>query len=178
MEPPTITIDEHAILRPWREEDIEHIPHIGNDERIADNLGENFPHPYTKEKAADWIDHCKEQYDDADSKDRTWCIEIDGKPAGGLGLEKFQYDHCMIGYWLGPEHWGKGHMTRIAQRAIQYAFEEAGVVKVWAGVYDHNPASGRVLEKLGFHKEATLEKHYKRRNGELVDEHRYAKFSQ
>ncbi|KNG95249.1 GNAT family N-acetyltransferase [Pseudaestuariivita atlantica] len=56
-----------------------------------------------------------------------------------------------IGYWLARRAWGQGITTRAARLMLRAYFErtkDAGEVS--ACVFEGNPASVRVLEKLGF----------------------------
>lgn len=56
-------------------------------------------------------------------------------------------DGCReIGYWVDPQHWGRG----IASRALRLFLEEVGERPLRAHVVRHNVASIRVLEKAGF----------------------------
>lgn len=55
-----------------------------------------------------------------------------------------------MGYMLAPAHWGKGFATEIGRAAVDLAFERHDWPKLSACVFSDNPASGRVLEKLGF----------------------------
>ena len=59
-------------------------------------------------------------------------------------------DECELGYWLGVPYWGHGLMTEAAKEIIRHAFEECGMMKVWASYYDGNNRSKRVQEKCGF----------------------------
>jgi len=54
-----------------------------------------------------------------------------------------------FGYWYAPFFWGKGYATE-AGRAFLDAAAAAGARSFHAGYFTHNPASRRVLEKLGF----------------------------
>ena len=64
-----------------------------------------------------------------------------------------------MGYFILPEYWGLGIVTEAACRVIQFAFEEAGVVKIEIGCNKENIGSERVMQKLGLIKEAELKKH-------------------
>ena len=63
---------------------------------------------------------------------------------------------------MGVPFWGRGYAPEAAGAVLQYAFEELGLNRVWAQHFTRNPASGRVLEKLGFQREGTLRGHQKR----------------
>jgi len=56
-----------------------------------------------------------------------------------------------LGYWLAPSHWGQGIMTRAAALALDSYFRGTEADLVVSGCFDDNPASHRVLGKLGFH---------------------------
>ncbi|WP_170067093.1 GNAT family N-acetyltransferase [Roseovarius confluentis] len=65
---------------------------------------------------------------------------------GYLGLSP----EVKIGYMFGKSHWGRGLATEIGVAAVAYAFDKFGWESLEACVFADNPASGRVLEKLGF----------------------------
>jgi RimJ/RimL family protein N-acetyltransferase len=54
-----------------------------------------------------------------------------------------------LGYWVAPAFWGKGYASE-AGRALLDAAIFLGARSFHAGYFAHNPASARVLEKLGF----------------------------
>ena len=55
-----------------------------------------------------------------------------------------------LGYYLAPTHWGFGLATEASRAILDYGFDVAGFASVTAGHFVKNPASGRVLGKLGF----------------------------
>ena len=55
-----------------------------------------------------------------------------------------------LGYWIGRPFWGRGYGTEAVALLVDHAFERHAGRHVGAGVFDDNPASRRVLEKLGF----------------------------
>jgi RimJ/RimL family protein N-acetyltransferase len=55
-----------------------------------------------------------------------------------------------LGYWLGRPHWGRGYATEALAALVAYAFAHYPAERIGAGVFTDNPASRRVLEKLGF----------------------------
>ena len=61
-----------------------------------------------------------------------------------------------LGYLLGPEARGRGVATRALALLVAYAFAELGMARIQALVHPDNPASGRVLERLGFRREGLL----------------------
>lgn len=55
-----------------------------------------------------------------------------------------------VGYWIARDQWGRGFATEACEVFIEYAFETVNLNKLEATHLLGNPASGRVLEKLGF----------------------------
>ncbi|MEL7153646.1 MAG: GNAT family N-acetyltransferase [Pseudomonadota bacterium] len=55
-----------------------------------------------------------------------------------------------LGYWLGKAHWGQGYMTEAATALINAYFATAKSKQIISGVFNDNPGSQAVLEKLGF----------------------------
>jgi RimJ/RimL family protein N-acetyltransferase len=55
-----------------------------------------------------------------------------------------------LGYWLDRAAWGCGYAFEAAHAVTRFAFEDVGLTCLKAGHADDNPASGRILTKLGF----------------------------
>ena len=55
-----------------------------------------------------------------------------------------------LGYWLTPAAWGRGYATEAGRAVVDIARDTLGLRQVAARHYCDNPASGRVLAKLGF----------------------------
>ena len=66
-------------------------------------------------------------------------------------------DMLEIGYWVAKPFWGKGYATIAGQMIMVAAKDYLGVKRLKAGVFADNPASLRVLEKLGFEKSGPVE---------------------
>lgn len=79
-------------------------------------------------------------------------LERDGSRAtlvGGIGLSDHDGDGAELGYWLTPCAWGRGLATEAGLAVIAIA-RTLGHRRLLARHYADNPASGRVLAKLGF----------------------------
>ncbi len=63
-----------------------------------------------------------------------------------------------VTYCIGSAWWGLGIVTEALKEVIRYLFEEIRVNRIEAGYDVNNPASGRVLEKVGMQKEGVLRK--------------------
>ena len=55
-----------------------------------------------------------------------------------------------IGYWLGKPYWGQGFDTEASAAMVAYAFDEGGLDYLTIGHFADNPASARIITKLGF----------------------------
>jgi [ribosomal protein S5]-alanine N-acetyltransferase len=70
---------------------------------------------------------------------------------GGVLLGAFRNAH--LGYWIDREHQGQGLTTEAVRTATGFAFATAGLHRVQAAVMPRNPASHRVLAKVGYRQE-------------------------
>jgi len=145
---------------------------IANNEKVAVNLRDAFPSPYSVEDARKFISMClgQEPY-------QVFAIEYQGEYVGNVGLHR-QNDvyrkTAELGYFIGEAYWHKGITPRAVNLICEYGFRELDVIKIFSGVFSFNTASQRVLEKCGFEREAVL-KNAVIKNGKIWDEIRYAK---
>jgi ribosomal-protein-alanine N-acetyltransferase len=160
-------------LRNWRPEDAPALQHLANNPKIAANLYNRFPSPYTIEDAEFFIGINADQ-----NPAKSFVIEIDSEFTGTIGIT-FRDDvfsrSPLFGYWLGEPYWGLGIMSEAARLFVQYAFETFDIISLQAGVFHWNPASMRVLEKAGFTKQGVL-KGTVFKLGQIIDEHIYVAY--
>jgi RimJ/RimL family protein N-acetyltransferase len=89
----------------------------------------------------------------------VFAIEVDGEASGGIGLVRgrdIELRSAEIGYWLGEGYWGRGIATAAVRAITARAFEETDLCRLYGWVFAWNPASMRVLENAGYHREGTL----------------------
>lgn len=135
-------------LRPWREEDTEALIWAADDVRVATEMREGFPSPFTIVEARTWIGNTKDQRVIFD-----FAVEVGGEAAGGVSLRIGDGDHRDFGeitFWLGHDHWGKGIATEAVGAATMYAVTRFDLQRVYALVFAENIGAGRVLEKNGY----------------------------
>ena len=78
-----------------------------------------------------------------------------------------------IGYTLAPDFWGQGLAFEAVQAVLEYVFDTLHIHRVMAYAAVQNQASWKLLERLGFRREAhTLESY--RIHGVWHDEYLYA----
>ena len=100
-----------------------------------------------------------------------FAIELDGAAVGGIGAragEGIFVRTAHFGYWLGEAYWGKGVMTAAGRAMLEYLKADARFARLEAPVFEWNPSSMRVLEKLGFERVAVLRKSVTK-DGQLID---------
>ena len=69
---------------------------------------------------------------------------------GGMGIHPEAEVGHEFGYWLTPSAWGRGYATEAGRAVVAIARHALGLKRLYAGHFIDNPASGRVLTKLGF----------------------------
>ncbi len=158
---------EGIVLRRFRRDDVPALVRYANDPRIAANLRDAFPHPYTEADARAWLGSA-----DDDGDELSLALATPAEVIGGIGLKRevdVQRASREIGYWVGAPFWGRGIATAAVRRLTDWAFAQLEVQRVWGGVYSSNPASCRVLEKAGYLYEGTL-RHSVTKRGRLLDQ--------
>jgi len=159
-------------VRSWRRSDLDALLRHANNPRIASNLRDQFPYPYTRRAGIDYLDFVRDQ-----APERSFAIQYEGEAIGGLGFQigaDIARVSAEIGYWLGETYWGRGFATRAVDAASEWAFGEYKLTRIFALVFSHNLASVRVLEKAGFEKEGVLRRSAIK-NGVVLDQLIYAR---
>ena len=125
-----------------------------------------FPHPYTEADADHWLQVASER-----GRSVHLAIEVNGTVAGGIGAiarEGIAEATADFGYWLGEAFWGQGIATVAARAMVQHLMSTVQFARLEAPVFAWNPASMRVLEKVGFAREGVLRKSVSK-DGALID---------
>jgi [ribosomal protein S5]-alanine N-acetyltransferase len=106
-----------------------------------------FPERPSDEQVRQWVEG-------------TWGVwERDsGELVGGCTLF-FDDGHqeWELAYGFRRDRWGRGYATEAGEACVRYGFDVLGVHKIVADVDPQNPASVRVLEKLGFQKAGEID---------------------
>ncbi len=143
-------------IRSFRAGDAGSIARHANNRNVWLNLRDRFPHPYTLTDAQTWIALATGAVPQT-----HFAITVGGEAVGGIGLtlkNDVWRRSAEMGYWLGEEHWGRGIATEAARAMVDHAFATLSISRLYAGAFEWNPASMRVLDKAGFTREAVLKK--------------------
>jgi RimJ/RimL family protein N-acetyltransferase len=149
-------------LRRLQAQDAPELARLIDDPDIA-RMTARIPHPYGLEDADGFI--ARVRRDEA----KVFAIQPYGGPlAGVIG---FQDDGAApeMGYWLGRPFWGRGYATEAGRGLLDWAERRWGKRALRSGHFSDNPASGRVLDKLGFLYTGEVQKRASLARGEPVD---------
>ena len=148
MADPVIIRTERLVLRPPLPADAAEIASRIGIRDVAWNLG-RAPFPYQISDAEAWVERVPQGW----AQDSGYVLVLthasDGV-IGCVGLDRKPMDIWEIGYWLGKPWWGRGYVTEAASALMTWAQDAKGIEKFASGHFSDNPASGRVLIKLGF----------------------------
>lgn len=155
-------VTERLILRPFVQADAADVMRLAGDRAVADTTL-NIPHPYQEGMAEAWISTHQECFE----KDQgvTWAItrKSDGALVGAISLMGMAKGHqAELGYWIGKPYWRQGYCTEAGQAVLCCAFSDLALMRVHACHITRNPASGRVMQKLGMRHEGCRRRHVKK----------------
>jgi RimJ/RimL family protein N-acetyltransferase len=142
MAPPASTA--RLAFRSWREDDLPHARALFGDARVTALVGGPFDDAAVRARLAAEIAIEREhgvQY---------WPMFLaDSIHVGCCGLRP-RRDLLELGFYLLPDHWGRGYAIEAARGVIAHAFGALGQRELFAGHHPDNEASRALLEKLGF----------------------------
>ena len=138
-------------LRPGWPEDAAQLTHAIAHEAVAFKLA-RLPWPYTLAHAQGWL---ATEHPPGELSLLVYAHDRASGPelVGGVGLHAAKSvgeDVPEIGYWLTPAAWGRGYATEASRALLGIARHALGHRRLVSGHFADNPASGRVLRKLGF----------------------------
>jgi RimJ/RimL family protein N-acetyltransferase len=153
---------ERLLLRPFRTADAPSVEELAGDRDVASTT-RLIPHPYPRGLAEQWISTLPEKYQKQELVNFAITLKVDGAVIGSIGLILSPPDdHAELGYWVGKPYWNNGYCTEAAYAILTYAFRTLKLHRVFAKFMTRNPASGRVMEKLGMQQEGVFRQHRKK----------------
>lgn len=134
------------------------VPLIGAREVAATTL--RIPHPYTEAMARDFIALAQEDLSTGKCLRLGIFLRHSDSLCGGVGLMiDPDHRHAELGYWIGVPYWKNGYATEAAKTAVNYGFATLGLHRIYASHFANNPASARVLRKIGMRHEGSVRGH-------------------
>ncbi len=140
---------ERLVLRAPRADDAARIAALAGDIQVSRMVAQ-IPHPYPPEAAEGWLwlldlrRRRGHEHVFALSTQRDGLIGVTGAHRRN-GSDMFE-----VGYWLGRSYWGQGYATEGVGALVGWLQRELRQTRLTASHFRDNPASARVLEKLGF----------------------------
>lgn len=146
------------VLRPFDLTDAPLVQRLAGAKEVA-NATALIPHPYPDGVAEQWIATHAAEWTAHRGLSLAVTLKPTGELIGAIGLT-FAEAHARaeLGYWIGLPFWRHGFATEAASALTDFGFRAIGLNRVQAHHYASNPASGRVLLKVGMRREGTSPK--------------------
>ena len=153
---------ERLVLRPFSLQDAATVQQLAGDVAVADTTL-NIPHPYLDGMAEDWISKHGEAFAKLEGLTLAITRKSDGSVVGAISLIGIADGHrAELAYWIGKPYWNQGFCTEAGRAVVRFAFRDLGLLRVHAWHFGRNPASGRIMRKLGMRHEGTLRQHVRK----------------
>lgn len=147
------------LLRIFQQSDAEEVTRLCNNYNIYKNTL-FIPYPYTLDDAVKWIDSHLEKFNNERVYEFAITDKITGTLYGAIALTNIRsFRHGELGYWIGEDYWGNGYATEAAEAMLKFGFFEKDYHRIFARHFLSNPASGKVLPKIGMKKEGIFREH-------------------
>lgn len=158
MEQPTLRT-ARLVLRPFGPDDAAAVQRLAGDKAVAE-MTLNIPHPYEDGMAEGWIAGHPALWEAGSSVTFAITHSAHGL-CGAVGLQLTPAHHrAELGYWIAQPYWGQGFATEAVQAVLRFAFEDLQLNRVQASHLPRNPASGRVMQKVGMLREGLHRERY------------------
>ena len=140
---------EQLILRRYRKEDIQDLFEYLSDREVVEY------EPYKTQT----FDEVKENLEWRIRTDEMIAVELKDshKMIGNVYMGKRDFEALEIGYVFNRNYWGHGYAAESCKALIQQAFSN-GIHRVYAECDPENKSSWKLLEALGFQREAHFRK--------------------
>jgi [ribosomal protein S5]-alanine N-acetyltransferase len=143
-----VLLTQRLLLRPFEHEDANALAVLLNDPGVAMGIC-SAPLPFTTLHASARILMIRAR--EMAGKDYVWAVEnTDGALIGTLGLTEVGPATFRLGYAYARDHWGQGYGTEALKAVMEWASRHLSSADIYAEVFSDNPASARILSKLGF----------------------------
>ena len=158
--PPLLT--ERLILRSFTLDDAADVQRLAGDYDVASTLT-NMPHPYEEGMAEEFMHVCSEKFEKDEALNFAITLRTDKNFIGEIELRLDQKNKSgELGYWIGKPYWNCGYCTEAVRAVVAYSFKVLKLNRIHAKYFKRNPASGRVLEKIGMRYEESRREYVKK----------------
>ncbi len=141
-------LTERLALRHLRRTDVAAIVRYAGDREVAE-MTARIPHPLTAADVEGFVDRASAGH----GSETVRAVTTHGDD-GLIGIISLRLreasNEAVLGYWLAKHAWRQGYMSEAAQRMVRHGFEDLGLKVIHSSARPDNPASLRVLAKVGF----------------------------
>jgi RimJ/RimL family protein N-acetyltransferase len=154
---------ERLLLRPGWIEDAPALHRALAEEAIVRNLA-TAPWPYRMEDAEAFL--AADRGPDNPVMLVFLRTPVEPRLIGTIAVAPVPGGSIELGYWISRPYWNRGFATEAGRAVVAMARESFRIPRLEAGHFLDNPASGRVLEKLGFRPTGAIEPRYSAGRGQ------------
>ena len=158
-------ITPRLLLRPGWQEDAQAVHKAIADITIVRNLA-SAPWPYSRADAEEFMALPIEPHSP------RWLIferAVAASPVVGcIGVDLLDNGNIELGYWIARDYWNRGYATEAGRAALANA-KSLGYNRIEACHFVDNPASGKVLRKLGFRPTGQIAPRFSKARGTSVE---------
>ncbi len=132
---------DRLTLRPFTDSDAEGFLALAGHCEVA-RMTSDIPHPLTLADARQWLQPAPHE--------ARFALMENNALIGGAGYFLQASGDAELGFWLGRAYWGRGLATEAVKAVVGHGLASSRTPAFTSAHFTDNPASGRVLAKLGF----------------------------
>ncbi|MGI9302211.1 MAG: GNAT family N-acetyltransferase [Gammaproteobacteria bacterium] len=152
---------ERLILRPLELSDAHDVQTLAGEREIA-ACTRSIPHPYKDGVAEEWIEQLQPKLERGEQLSFA-IVTCAATLIGSIGLVIHRENaNAELGYWIGKPYWGQGYCSEAASAIVVYGFDTLRLHRIFAHHLTRNPASGRILQKIGMRHEGCHRQHVRK----------------
>jgi [ribosomal protein S5]-alanine N-acetyltransferase len=153
---------DRLVLRPFTLADAPDVHRLAGERDIASTTL-TIPHPYEAGMAEQWIATHQALYEKGELLNFAIIHGSDPVLMGAIGLHiNQQHARAELGHWVGKPFWNRGYGAEAAAAVVGHGFGVLGLNRIFASYFRRNPASGRVMQKIGMTYEGCSRQHVQR----------------
>jgi [ribosomal protein S5]-alanine N-acetyltransferase len=140
---------ERLVLRPFELRDAPDVERLAGAREVADTTL-TIPHPYPTGGGAMWIATHGPAWTARTIATYAVADRATDALLGAAGIMlSMPHSRGELGYWIGMPYWNRGYCTEAVRALMAFGFQSLGLHRLEARHFTRNPASGRVMQKLG-----------------------------
>lgn len=148
---------ERLIIREYKKSDIDDfLEVVRQPELYSTTYG--IPREYSRKRAKNWLKFVKNNIRTMQSYEFGMFLKDDERYLGNVGLINVStvHNHADISYYIDINFQNMGFTTEAAREMLCFGFKTLGLEKISGLCMSINPASRRVMEKIGMKYEGTM----------------------